>query len=241
MAATNPLINTRPGEKSRLVAALEAFTRQNAMTDDNVLPAKVIAYDRVKNVVQVQPLIKIVTTQNNTISRNALANVPALSLGGGGFNINFPLKEGDLGWILACDRDYANFLQTLQESAPNSTRIHDFGDSWFVPDVFRQYTINSQDADNAAMVIQSVDGTTRISIWENNIQITAPAQVTVDSPQTTFTGSVLIENELTVQQAATFDGNATVDGTLTVDGIDVNTHGHISESPGNRTAGGMIS
>lgn len=234
LGATTPLIDTRPGEKKRLATAVEAWMRQQILTDDNVLPAKVISYDRATNVAQVQPMIKIVGLDDSTLSRNPLANIPVISLGGGGFHINFPLKKGDLGWIFACDRDIAIYLETLAESPPNSTRVHDFGDGMFVPDVLRQYTINSGDDTNAAMVIQSTDGTTRISIWENNIQITAPTQVTVNTPQTTFTGNVTIQQNLTVDQ------NATVTETLTVDGTDVNSHGHISESPGTRTAGGMI-
>jgi hypothetical protein len=234
-AATTPLTNTRPADKSRLSTALEAWMRQKTLTDDNALPAIVISYDRTKNVASVKPLIKVVGVDNSTMSRNPLGGIPVISLGGGGFHINFPLKVGDLGWIFACDRDISTYLETLKESPPNSTRLHDFGDAIFLPDVLRNYTINSSDQENAAMVIQSVDASTRISIWEGNIQITSPSQVTVQTPQATFTGNLTIEQNLIVQ------GTGTIDTSLTVDGIDVNTHGHISESPGNRTSGGMIS
>lgn len=208
--------------------------RQQVLTDDNALPAIVISYDRDKNIAEVQPLIKIVKLDNSTISRNSLGNIPVVSFGGGGFHINFPLKKGDLGWIFACDRDISTYLETLTESPPNSTRVHDFGDALFLPDVMRKYTINSEDASNAAMVIQSTDGTTRISIWEDNIQITAPTQVTVQTPQAIFTGNVTIQEALTVEGQSTLAAT-TVNGTLENNGIDVSTHGHISESPGTRT------
>ncbi|XAO36863.1 hypothetical protein WP1_224 [Pseudomonas phage WP1] len=39
------------------------------------------------------------------------------------------------------------------------------------------------------MVIQSTNGATRISIRGDNIKITAPSNVTVDTPQANFTGS----------------------------------------------------
>jgi hypothetical protein len=231
---STPLISTRPGEKKRLVTAMEAWSRQQTLTDDNTLPAIVISYDRDKNIAQVQPLIKVVALDDSTMSRNPLANIPVVSLGGGGFHINFPLKKGDLGWIFACDRDISTYLETLAESPPNSTRVHDFGDSLFLPDVLRKYTINSEDESNDAMVIQSTDGTTRISIWEDNIQITAPTQVTVQTPQATFTGNVTIQQELIVEGQSTLAAT-TVNGALENNGIDVSTHGHISESPGTRT------
>jgi hypothetical protein len=201
------------------------------MNDDNMMPAKVISYDRVNNVVEVQPLIKIVTVQNSTMSRHPLANIPVLSIGGGGYHINFPLKAGDLGWICAADRDISTFMETLQESPPNSTRLHDFGDSVFVPDVFRQYTISSEDSSNAAMVIQSTDSTVRIALSESNgqIKLTAPTLVEIACPQSTFTGNVTINQNLKVI------GNGEVDGTsLTVGGVQVYNHDH-TYTPGTGT------
>lgn len=246
-ASTNLLINTRPGESRRLLTALDAMMRQTAIRDDNMIPAQVISYDRVKNTAQLQPMIKVVTVTNTTMSRHSLANIPVISLGGGGYNINFPLKAGDLGWIIAADRDLSTFLEDLTESPPNSTRIHQFADSWFIPDVFRKYTIASEDSSDEAMVIQSTDSTVRISISQSSgqVKITAPTMVIVDAPQTTFTGNVTIDQNLTVTENTTITenltvaGNATVDGTLTNNSIDVTTHHHISESPGNPT-GPMI-
>lgn len=213
--------------------------RQFSLNFDHILPASVISYDRDNNVVEVQPMIQIVKLDGTPISRHPLASVPAVSMGGGGFHINFPLKNGDLGWIFATDRDYTTFMQTLKESAPNSTRAHKFSDSLFMPDVLRQYTING--ADTTAMVIQSTDSNTRIAIdVGGNMRITAPTQLLVDTPLAKFTHDVEIDGNLLVKLNSTINGNETVDGTLTVDGIDVNTHGHISSSPGTRTSGNMI-
>lgn len=227
-ATLKPLVSSQPGQKTRLWAALEGTLRKFALQFDHVLPASIISYDRKNNVAQVQPLIQIVKLDNTTMSRHPLASVPVVSLGGGGFNINFPLKKGDLGWIFATDRDYTTFLQTLQESAPNSSRAHKFDDSLFLPDVLRQYTINA--ADETAMVIQSTDSTTRIAIDIGGvIRVTAPTSLLFDTPTAKFLHDVEIDGNLHVVE------NAVVDGTLTNDGINVTTHGHISESPGNRT------
>ncbi len=88
--------------------------------------------------------------------------------------ISFPLQAGDLGWIKANDRDISLFLQHLRNSAPNTARLHSFEDSMFFPDsMFRSVTIDPEDADN--VVLQSLDGTQRVSIWPDKVKITATA------------------------------------------------------------------
>lgn len=267
MSATTPLTSTTSSEKTRLWPALAEAMRQDAYRTDGCLPATVVEYDRVNNVVTVQPLIKFVKTDNTNLSRAPIAKVPVLSLGGGGFHINFPLKQGDLGWIIALDRDISLFLQNLEESPPNSGRAHKFDDCLFIPDVFRKYTISDENAE--AMVIQSVDGQTSIAVFDDHINITSPTtvtvkatnSVTVDTPLTTFTGDVEIQKNLKVDGTSLFvglitgqggfnisggstttqiTGNVTISGDVKINGIDVNNHGHISSSPGSRTSGGMI-
>lgn len=223
-----PLISTDPGERSRLWPALLSMLRQFEIRSDQLLPATVISYDRTANVATVQPLIMLVTVGGDTIQRHPLTQVPALSLGAGGFHIGFPIAPGDLGWIFAADRDMSLFKQSLAQSAPNSTRLHSFADGMFIPDVFRKYVINAEDAD--AMVVQTTDGTTRVSIRnDGTIKITAPTSITIDAPTAHFTGDVVIDKNLTVEQ------NANIVGTLTNNGIDVTTHGHKSNGTGVRT------
>lgn len=222
-----PLISTQPGERSRLWPALANMLRQFELRSDQLLPAKVISYDRDANVVTVQPMIMLVTTEGATISRHPLAQLPALCLGAGGFFINFPIQPGNLGWIFAADRDITLFLQSLSEAQPNTTRAHRFEDAMFIPDAFRDYVINGEDTD--ALVIGSADGATRISIRTDNIKVTAPVGVTIDTPLTTVLHDMKIGGNLEV------DGTGNVHGVLTNNGINVTTHGHVSSSPGNRT------
>lgn len=240
-----PLLDTTQGTKQSslsglVMAALERF----AIDDDNLIPARVIAYDRVNNLVTVQPQIMWIGMDDVARSRHRIANLSCLSLGGGGFHINFPLNAGDLGWIVAGDRDIALFKQTLAESKPNTHRVHSFADGLFIPDVFRQYTIQGEDSN--AMVIQSTDGATRISIRPDNIKITAPSQVEVDTPKTIFTGDVEVQKNLAVTENATVTGATNVNGgftaasgqactlpaTTTVASKPVNGHTHGGVQPG---------
>ncbi|QOV06249.1 baseplate central spike [Burkholderia phage Maja] len=195
------------------------------------LPARIISFDRARNLATVQPLIMFTTTSGDLISRDQIVEVPVVSLGGGGFHISFPLKPNDLGWIIAADRDISLFVQTLKESKAPTQRSHQFGDSVFIPDVFRKYTVAGEDSD--AMVIQSVDGATKISIHSDNIVI-ATNKVLVRAPESEFTGNVKVVQNLTVGGETNVNGGftsaagqpCTLPATTTVAGKQVDTHTH---------------
>jgi hypothetical protein len=145
-----------------------------------------------------------------------------MSLGGGGFHVSFPLKAGDLGWILASDRDISLFKQSLLSSAPNTGRLHSFEDGWFIPDVFRKYTINPDNVESDQMVIQSVDGETCVAIGPKSINITAPNGMFINA-ESSIQGSLDVSGNVTVGNGAS--GTFTsLDGlTITVqDGIVTN-------------------
>lgn len=217
-----------------LYGAFKLFGAKQLQNTDDMLPAKVIAYDRSTNYAQVQPLIVMVNTLNQRIERGQIASVPVLQLGGGGFVISIPIQTGDIGWIKANDRDISLFKKNLEMSAPNTQRMHSFEDAVFIPDSFmRNVVIDSEDANN--LVIQNLSGTVRIALWDDKVKITAPG-VIVDTPLTTFTGNILVEGEahivgdtlieanltalgnMTIEGESLIEGNATLEGTLQVDG-----------------------
>lgn len=136
---------------------------------DDMLPAIVIAYDRASNMATVQPLIQIVTTLNQVKSRDQIARVPVLQLGGGGFVLNFPIAPGNLGFIKANDRDISIFTQLWRMVQPNSGRMHSFSDGIFIPAVMTGFTIDG--ADSASVVLQKVDGSVRLAIGSDNVYI----------------------------------------------------------------------
>ncbi len=254
--AASPLLARLQGEDTSLHAAIEHAIRSDNMQVDDMLPAVVISYNRTTNVANIQPLIYWVDTLENSISRPNAMSIPVLSSGGGGFHVNFPLKQGDLGWIKANDRDLSLFLASLTIQKPPTSRYHSFADAMFIPDVYRNYVINS--ADTNSMVIQTTNASTRIAIDLNgNINITAPTSMNFTTPNANFSANVTIGGNLIVDENTTIAGNTLVNGgfsatgssgaevtlpaNTTINGITVSTHGHISESPGSRTNAGMIS
>jgi hypothetical protein len=224
----NPSID--PANENTLAGILQFAFGKFLNNVDGMLPAKVVAYDRTKNRVQVQLLIALVATDGTNISRAQIASLPVLVLGGGGFLINFNLNPGDLGWVIANDRDISAFLQSYSESAPNTVRKHSFSDGLFIPDVMTNYTIASEDSSN--MVIQNSDGSVKISLGSEKIKIAAP---TIE-----LSGDVIIDDMLTVNgllvlnggitstggsgpNNATFTGNVRVVGDITASG-DITPH-----------------
>jgi hypothetical protein len=161
-----------PANNGTLAGTLQFCFKKFIQNVNGMLPAKVIAYDRITNRVQVQLLISIITTDGNIIPRSQIASLPVLQLGGGGFFLSFNLNTGDLGWVLANDRDISLFLQNYEQAAPNSARIKNFADGLFIPDIMTGYDIAPEDA--SSVVLQNLDGTIKISLQSDRIKLTAP-------------------------------------------------------------------
>lgn len=203
---------------------------------DDMLPAKVIAFDRQTNRAQVQPLIMMLTTEGTTVSRAQIASVPVFQIGGGGFILNFNLKPGDLGWIKATDRDMSLFLQGFKEAGPNTLRKHSFEDAVFFPDAMKGFTIAGEDEEN--VVLQTLDGSHRIAIWPDKVKVTSDTEIVLDAPMTTITGQ--LRTGTAGGGSATFGGtiNAVGDITTQVGNISLGTHRHTGVDPGGGTSGG---
>jgi len=186
--------NLDPANNDTLAGLLRSSFAQLLRNVDGMLPARVLNYNRTTNRVNVEVLIAMITTSGQQVSRAQIANIPVINLGGGGFLINFPLKEGNLGFIMANDRDISLFLQSFSEAPPNTNRVKSFSDSIFIPSVLTGYTIDGGDANN--MVIQNLDGTVKIALTPNSVNISSTVGVTIDTPITTVTGELVVQGLL---------------------------------------------
>lgn len=204
-----------PANDDSMTGMLREVLKKTLQNTDDMLPAMVEAYDRTTNRARVRPLIQVVTTQGDRVSRADIPSVPVFFLGGGGFFLGFHLPQGSLGWIKASDRDISLFLQSYVEESPNTHRLHTFEDALFIPDVMTGYTIAAEDAE--AMVIQNLDGTVRIALTDARIKMTAPT-VEIVTGATTVTAT---------------------DGTVTIDGANTTMNGNLQVN-GNIDATGTI-
>lgn len=196
MTEKNAKPSRDPANDDSIVGMLRQVLDKTAQNTDDMLPARVIAFNRETNRVQVQPMIHVVTTNGENVPRAQIIDIPVVQVGGGGFVLLFPLKTGDFGWIKANDRDISLFLQSWQESPPNTFRKHSFSDAVFIPDVMRGWTLAGEDTDRA--VLQSLDGNTRISIGADDIIMTAgAASLTIAADAVTSTVPIHAPNFIT--------------------------------------------
>lgn len=223
-----PSVN--PPNTGSLQGMMEHVMQKVLQRTDDMLPATVIDFDRATNRARVQPQILMVNTDGQSIRRAAVASVPVFQIGAGGFVLNFNLKAGDLGWIKASDRDISLFMQSFQESPPNTFRLHSFEDGVFFPNVLSGFTINSEDAENC--VLQTLDGSQRIAIWEDRVKITSDQDIILDAPLVTITGDLITGTDTGGLGTATFNGTVRVTedviGDYDGDSISLNDHVHIN-------------
>lgn len=242
---TNPLLAQKASDDFGSAGAMAFYVRKALSNMDVCLPAKVLAYDRARNVATVKPLINRVTADKSVFERSSIFEVQCLSIGAGGFHLSFPIKKDDLGWIIAADRDISIFKQSLKEEKPNTARNHSFADCWFVTDMFRNYTINGEDG--ACAVFQSTDGTQRVVIANNQVRIVSGASrivvtggsvtvttnsATIDAPNTTITGNTSIGGNLSVT------GTISSPNAATLGGISTTGHHHV-DGDGENTGGAL--
>lgn len=182
------------------LAGLSRILKAAVLKDmDDCLPARVVAFDRSTNRATVQPLIQMVTTAGERVSRAHVASVPVLQLGGGGFVLNFPLKPGDIGYIKANDRDVSLFLQGMAETQPNTKRMHSFEDGVFIPAVLAAFIIAAEDAEHP--VWQTLDGAARIALWSAFVKVTAPRGLLVSDVPGQGAESAILDVVSTVKAA----------------------------------------
>lgn len=182
------------------LAGLSRILKTAVLKDmDDCLPAKVVTFDRNANRATVVPLIQMVTTAGERVSRAHVASVPVMQLGGGGFVLNFPLKPGDIGYIKANDRDVSLFLQGMAETQPNTKRMHSFEDGVFLPAVLAGFVIADEDIDHP--VLQSLDGSTRIALWPGFAKVTAPRGLLVSDQSGEGDANAVLDVRSTVKAA----------------------------------------
>jgi hypothetical protein len=80
-----------PADSDTLIGGVKLAWTKFLQRVDDMLPARVIAYNRSTNRAQVQPLISVVSTSQQQIQRAQVASVPVFQYGGGGAVMSFPL------------------------------------------------------------------------------------------------------------------------------------------------------
>lgn len=214
MVTKNSKPSIDPADSGSLEGLLRHALKKHAQNTDGMMPARVLDYDRKTNRVKVQPLVKVQGTDGQVISRAPIASLPAYRFGTNGAIMSFPIHKGDIGWVMAGDRDISLIENSsYEEQPPNTNRMHSFSNGMFFPDSLKQWNIDKEDMENT--VIATTDGSVKISLGGAELKITSAQKVTIKTPETEIKGNVKITGMLNV------DG-----GIYGVNGLSFEKHRH---------------
>lgn len=201
------LPNYNPSNASTLSGVLSEVLKNFGLTIENCIPAVVVSYDRTNNVAEVRPAINTILTDGTAKARDTI-KLPVHLLGGAGIVISAPLSAGNTGWIIAGDRDITLFKQSLSVSNPNTYRTHKFSFGFFIPDKIKGITV--QTGDENALTIQTLDGTTRISLLSGSVKVVSSNNVEVDCTNLTISAT-----NVNITGNVSLDGDLSASGTIT--------------------------
>ena len=143
------------------------------------IPAIVVSFDAVRQVVSVQPAIKELMRVNAVLTPTTLPildDVPIVLPCGGGFSLTFPIEPGD-----ECDLVFSDMGQDLwwqsggvQQQMDGKLYRHDIGDAKAHFGLRNQTRVLANYSTSSAQ-LRSDDGTVLISLSAGEIDITAPS------------------------------------------------------------------
>lgn len=143
--------------------------------------------------VDVQPLVNQLDGYDNAVEHGTVYNLPYFRLQGGTDAVILDPKPGDIGAALICDRDISAVKSTKGQANPGSKRKFDVADGLYLGGylngVPQQYVQFSQ----AGISIVSP---TKITLQAPLVEVDASTSLTVNSPQSGFSGMVIVQGLL---------------------------------------------
>lgn len=192
------------------------------------LPGIVESFDAATQLATVQPAIRriFITREGDReilvpSDLPLLINVPVIFPRGGGFSLTFPVAKGDECLLVFCERAIDSWHQTGKVRKPDARRFHSLSDATAfvglssIPNKVPNYdptNVQLKRDDSSVIFTLLTDGTAELK---------ANVKVTVDAPDSEFTGNVKINGNLEVL------GDTTLASTVTSNGKDISdTHTH---------------
>lgn len=183
------------------------------------MPAQIISYDRDTHKATIQPMLNY-NVRGHGAKVCTPFTVEILRMMAGGFLIDFPISEGDTGWIIAVDRDCFQVKAVSKPSLPTNSEVNTYTTGFWIPDQWGDgEKLKIPELDKDRLVIQTRDGTQKISIGDKDIKIFATnvsvsatenatitttgstnvvaQSVNINSPQVSTTGSLSVGNGAT--------------------------------------------
>lgn len=184
--------------------------------------------------VDVQPLVNQLDGSDNAVPHAVVHNLPYFRLQGGANAVIIDPQVGDIGLAIIEDRDISSVKANKAQANPGSKRIFDMADGLYVggflngaPTQYVQFS--------AAGV--NVVSPTKVTLQAPLVEVDASTSFTVNSPQSGFSGTVIVQGLLswlagmtgsTVSGVASFiSGAVQFVGSITSNGHAIDsTHQH---------------
>ena len=184
------------------------------------MPCRIERYDRVNHIADLRVLFNWQMADGSIIDGCILKNITIRRLLAGGFLIDFPILEGDTGWLFACDRDAYDSKKESAPRLPTTPLVDSYESGFWLPDQWGDNNkLGISGVDQGRLVIQSKDGTQKISIGSHDINITATTLNII--------GAVNVNGTLEVSGLITANGDLN-----NADGTSFTTHQHPTAGPG---------
>lgn len=146
---------------------IETMLNDFAKRFQTCIPA-IVKEVKSRDTVKVSPAVLQSDSQGNPVEW-ADITVTVLTPFSGGLIISMPLAVGDTGWLVGCDLDTSQFKKGKEPSQQQALTRHLYQYGFFVPDAINGYTISDDDA--GALVISTLDGSTKIALKDKEIDI----------------------------------------------------------------------
>lgn len=171
------------------------------------MPCQIISYDRDTHVATVQPMLNYkVKGCNDSVC--APMRIEILRLMAGDFLIDFPIKNGDTGWVFAVDKDCYAVKELSKPALPAGSQINCYKTGFWIPDQWgNNQKLGISSIDEGRLVIMHKSGNQKIAIGVDDIEIKGTIKVT---------GNVTIDGKLDVSGKITETGA----------GVTLSTHTH---------------
>jgi len=206
------------------------------------MPCKIVSYNRATHLATVKPLVNFKYANGPTVEWKTIPDVEIRRIMAGGFVIDFPINEGDTGWLIAVDRDSLDAKERSNTALPRSSIVNSYKSGFWIPDQWGSdkklgvcgITRDAQDVpvdESGRLVIENKNGSQKISIGSgdikvyagdmttnvtNNKNVSVAVKTTVSSPTIDITASS--ETKLT-SPSIKFIGDVEITGKLTVSDI----------------------
>ncbi len=164
-------------------APFRDLLRAARMDIHTALPGIIQAFDAARMTCSVQIAIRGAIVQPSgqaqAVDLPLLVDCPVVFPGGGGYVLTYPLKAGDECLVVFSERCIDAWWQSGGVQAAAEYRLHDLSDGFVIPGPRSQPHVVTGSVDMIGAEFRRDDGTVRIKLTTNGVEITAPGNVIV--------------------------------------------------------------